>query len=327
MKKVLYVGDPHCRVEDIKDCNVLVSQIIEVAKERKVDSITFLGDMHHNHAVVQVDVLGFWRHSLSSIREATGLPIVLLVGNHDEPGDSSSTAHALLAYVDMPGVVVIDQSKIIDRILHLPFYHTSDEFVSVCDKNPAAITVVCHQEFNGAQFEGGFYAKNGVQPESIPQTQVISGHIHLSQEFGKVWYVGAPRWMQASDANTEKFLTVVEHDDDGSILNRALVPSQCRQLIQITDTPENPYDLNGDRDPRHKYLVTIEGPASWIAERLPSFSGWAKVRSSRTDHTQVRVRESEGLGKALARYLKAYKPNRGTPPEVLEGLINARISL
>jgi hypothetical protein len=38
--------------------------------------------------------------------------------------------------------------------------------------------VVCHATFNGARYENGFYAKEALDPDAVPQKRIISGHIH-----------------------------------------------------------------------------------------------------------------------------------------------------
>lgn len=321
MLRVLYVGDPHCRLEDIEDCQTLVDQIVEVADDRGVDQIVFLGDLHHNHAVVRVEVMEFWYKTFMDIQTEC----ILLVGNHDAPGDSSSLAHALMAYKNIPGVTVVDRALVQDNILYLPYFHDLVSFETACRSYPNIGTVICHQTFNGAKYENGFFAKDGVEPSSIPQNRVISGHIHSPSDFDKICYVGSPRWITSNDANSARFLTVFEHAPDGQPVSREDIPSKCRQIVQITDTPELPYDLSLPINTTTKYLVTVEGPASWIKERAPRFSSWAKVRTLRTDHTQGHVRESEGLATAIRRYTALYRASRGTSNETLEKLTNARI--
>ena len=324
MRRVLYVGDPHARPEDLEDCLCLVSQVVTLAEDRDVDRIVILGDLHHTHALAHTDVTAFWRESLVRL-VADDITVTLLVGNHDQPGDEASKSHALLAYKDMRHVVVVDEPMEFRGILYLPYIHRPEDFVAACRANPVR-TVVCHQTFNGAKYENSFYAKDGVEPSAIPQVAVISGHIHEPQEFDKVRYLGSPRWLATSDANRQRFIHVVEHNDIGDVVSVTPIPSACRQIVQIVDTPEAPWDRQGSISSNAKYLVDITGPAAWITERLPLYAGWARVRTSRTDQAQARVRESEGLPAAMKRYLAGYKATRGTPSEVLEGFVRDRIS-
>lgn len=328
MSKVLYVGDPHARPEDLADCQALCGLIVEVIAGQEIDRIVFLGDLHHTHAIVHVEVLHFWRDTLRWLTRVHQQKVVLLVGNHDQPGDASSSAHALEAYKDIEGVTVVDRPLCIDGILHLPYRHSRDQFVADCSDvaHRNLETVVCHQTFDGAQYENGFFAKDGVKPDDIPQKHIISGHIHDPQSFSKVTYLGSPRWLTISDANKSRFLSIVYHDENGVPVGTKTFPTdgQCRKIFHLVDTPEAP--LEASFDPRHRYHVDVTGPAEWIEQRKGLYTGHARVRTQRTDNAVARVRESEGIGAALRRFIKTYKAQRGTDLPTLERLVDARLS-
>lgn len=328
MSAVLYVGDPHARPEDLEDCQALVDFIVKTALEQRVARIVFLGDQFHTHAVVHVEVLAFWMRALGQIYNATKLPIVLLVGNHDQPGDASSQAHAMMGFEALRNVTVVDRPLCIDGILHLPYRHSSKQFVADCHdiahKNLKA--VVCHQTFNGAKYENGFFAKDGVNPEEVPQQCFLSGHIHDPQRFDKVIYLGASRWMTASDANSSRYLTVIDHGDDGLPKSFEVFPldAAVRKIHHFVDTEDKPAPT--DLDSRHRYIVDISGSLEWIEARRPLFVGRAQVRTQRTDRATVGVRESEGIAAALKRFVASYKATRGTPTDTLERLVNVRLT-
>lgn len=331
MMDVLYVGDPHGRPEDLDDCEALVTLVEDVVTSQKVHRITFLGDQHHTHAIMHVEVLGFWRRSLQRLLEASpGTDIYFMLGNHDQPGDASSKAHALMAYEDMPGVVVVDRPILVEGVLHVPYMHSGEAFVETCTGFAGVarppMTLVCHQTFNGAKYENGFFAKDGVDPERVPQKYIISGHIHDPQSFGKVVYLGSPRWLTISDANKDRFLNIVTHDEDGVPVNIKPIPTESalRKIHHIVDSPESPAD-NVVFNPKHRYHVDVQGPSEWVDSRRSKWTGKARVRTTRLDKRIARVRESEGIDAALLRFLASYNPPRGTDRATLEKLAHARI--
>lgn len=323
--KTMYVGDVHAKPDDLEDCQNLLDLVGQRAQEHSVSRIVFLGDQHHTHAIIHLDVLAFWRHNLIRLT-ATGVQVVFMVGNHDMSGDASSDNHALLAYEGMKNVRVISEpvSPGWDKLTYMPYMADHQKFIDAC--NLAHGVVVCHQEFNGCEFDNGFYSSTGVDPEAIPQSLVISGHIHTPQRMGKVWYLGSPRWLTASDANQDRFIYVIEHSlVDGSIVDTVAIPTGdvCQRIFQVEDHFERPHE--GAVDPRHKYIVDITGPQAWLEERRPRWQGKARIRTHRTDQQIIRLRESEGIEKALITFAKEFIPPQGTPTEVLLGMVQSRL--
>ncbi len=327
----LYVGDVHARPEDLGDCQNLLNLVLESAQKHQVSRIIFLGDQHHTHAIIHLDVLAFWRHNVQRLT-AAGFSVVLMVGNHDMSGDSSSGSHALMAYEGMDKVVVVSepQSAIFAKHTYLPYMADHKKFIATCKS--LGDVIVCHQEFNGCEYENGFYSSTGVDPEAIPQNLVISGHIHTPQRFGKVWYLGSPRWLTASDANQERYIYVVDHALDGSIkpglhgteqVVRISTGDACQRIYQVEDHFETPF--LGTVDPRHRYIVDIVGPQAWIEDRRPMWLGKARIRTHRTDQQIIRLKESEGIERALVTFAKEFIPPHGTSAEVLMGMVTSRL--
>lgn len=322
--KLLLVGDPHVRPEDIPECERLATFVLETAIKTEPDYIVVLGDLHHTHSLVHVEVLDFWRRTFALWAEKTR--VLCLVGNHDMSSDSSIKAHALMAY---PNVRVIDEPTPLAKdspILLVPYQHSREDFVRVCNQWADRPLAICHQTFNGAQYENGFYAKDGVDPDSIPQRNVISGHIHSRQDFGKVHYLGSPRWMTVSDANQAKFLALIDVAPDGSWQTELFsTQGPCTAIQHLEDTPENTIpDL---LDPDTKYIIDIRGPAAFIEERKKTWSGKARVRTFYTDKALPRVKESEGIGHAFRRFYAGYKPRFGTSQYTLNVLTRERLDV
>lgn len=319
--KVLFVGDVHAKPKDLTDCRVLIAHIEQIARQHEVGAICFMGDLHDTMALVRVEVTEFWLASLRKLSLSTK-EIICLVGNHDMPGDSNETGHALLSYENLPYVTVVDQPSVLGPVLFVPYRHSNSEFVGICNEYSHIKTVVCHQEFNGAT-EGAFFSKHGVLPESIPQTLVIGGHIHAGQEFGKVWYPGNPRWLTSTDANQQKNLWVVDFDESGSVFSREKIPSMCRQIRSIVDSEDVPYS-EGLED-GHNYQVEIVGSGLYIETRKPYWAGRAKIKTTRTDQATSKVKETEGIEVALAKYLREFSPKLGTPRAILEKMAHERL--
>lgn len=323
--KNLVIGDPHIRVQDLEEADRLYELIAKTAQEQEVDVITFMGDLFHTHALVHVEVMVWWRDTLEAL--AARWPVIVVKGNHDGPQEDRAGVHALVS-LEMENVTIVAEPTKLHGMLFVPFIRDDASFVNVCRKNADLPVMYCHQEFNGCKYDNGFYSKVGVDPDLIPQTLVISGHIHTGQEFGKVWYVGAPRWMTASDANQDRFLWVVEHDDAGSVTKRSPFPtdSACVRMVIAEDRPEKPLALE-DLPKGCKAMVDIHGSAERIEERKRYWQGRARIRTFATDERQLVVKESDGIPLAFKKFMNAYEPKFGVPKNLLEQVVHDRLGI
>lgn len=325
----LYVGDPHATPTELDDCGRLIDYVKAVAKEHKPNNVVFLGDQHHTHSIVHLEVMDFWDRAFRGLVKDVGnrSRIIGVVGNHDQAGEGS-LINAMMVY--RKTIMVVEEPIELDSILYVPFLMDTEKFIEICNDPmyEAAGALVCHQTFDGSQYENGFYAKDGINPNLLPQKVIISGHIHTPQDFGKVWYPGSPRWRTLSDANVARNIWLVEHAADGSVLSRQGFDTGdvCRQIRYLTDTPEAP--VQETLNPKHDWRVDIRGPAAWIEDRKAELAGpGVRIRTFSTDRATVKVKESEGIDVAFSRFLNSYNPRYGTDRAKLAELAKERLGV
>lgn len=324
--RILHVGDVHAVESELADCSALTDYILKVALEKEVDYVLFEGDQYHNHSLVHLEVMRFWKSTFKMLRD-NGLKVLALVGNHDMTGREGSSANAMMAHTEH--VKVIEKPTVVDNVLLLPYFSDHAAFVQACvDHSDWCPTVVCHQTFQGSTYENGFYASDGIEPNLVPQENIISGHIHTPQTFGKVFYTGAPRWRTLSDANVERAIWVIEYSG-GSVVSTTPYSTGevCRQIRHLVDTPESP--IPSSLDPKHQYRVDIRGPAEYVEARKKELAGpGIRIRTFPTQTSSLnQVRESEGVEKAFAGYLAKFEGKFGTPRETLESLAKERLGV
>lgn len=330
--KTLYVGDPHCTVDELKDCDNLMFGVSQIASDEQVDQICILGDLHHNHSIVRLEVFSFWNKVFKNLVALhPNTKIVVIVGNHDMAGNqavSASTCNAVQMYGDV-GIDVVDSPTVIDNVLHLPYYREPSEFIEVCKTYDSYKNLVCHQSFNGSKYENGSFIPDGVDPDVIPQTSVISGHIHTKQDYGKVRYIGSPRWRIATDANVDKVVSVVTRDETGTIINTLDFATDvyCRAMFRLTDTQDNPLNLDELITDKHSYVIDVEGDSNWVDSRIALYPTGVKKRAIRTNTRIPTIRESEGIEVAFKKYLGSYKPQNNTTQDRLAELAKDRLCL
>lgn len=324
--KLLLVGDPHATADELGDVEKLMDAVME--HRDKADAIVFLGDMHNNFSLTNIHVTAFWTRRLQWLKPLMK-NVFLVVGNHDMTGDGNPHPNALLPYRDL--ATVISQQQDFNNILFLPYYSDPNLFKQRIKESPRKL-IICHQEFNGAQFDNGFYAPGGVDPAILGDKKVISGHIHLPQKFGNVWYPGAPRWRTISDAGVKRYLYLIDVDDTEEA-NYKLIDAfdtglWCKVLHRVDITPDKEFD--GALLDKDEYRVHISGPQTFVKEQLAKHKHLAdefkmKFTTHITDDKVIRVRESVGVNTAFTQYIESFKPKHGTPIQTLKDTASQRL--
>lgn len=322
MAKVLFIGDPHAKPDCLDEMERLITYIGNVASDQRVDFIVFLGDQFHTHSVIHLSVLAFWRNAFARLQGLYGCPAYALVGNHDISGKFGDTNNALMLF--NPDVIrVVDGPKMAPwGALMVPYQHSKEKFVEICNQFPEVDTVICHQTFDGSKYENGFPAKDGVEPHLIPQKNVISGHIHTPQTIGKIWYPGAPRWQTVADANVQRAIWVV--DTETGQQTAFSTDKVCIPIYLLVDRPEEPITLPTGHA---EITVDVYGDAAHVKTRSAELEKLGvRVRPFPTRVAAPKVKESDGLPLSLKKFISQYKSKQGTPSAKLLALAQHRIS-
>ena len=314
--KLLLVGDVHATVESLEDCWRLMEFVGQKAEEHKPDYVVFLGDQYDDHAIVNVQVQRFWLDVFTGLSCKT----IALVGNHDRPNDTSVVAHSMQVHKEQ--ILVIDRPIPVGGVLFCPYYADPAQLVEVCKSNfPYIPMVVCHQTFQGAQYENGFYAKDALDSNLLPQEIIISGHIHTPARFGKIWYPGSPRWLTWADANINRFIYLF--DTETKEIQGWPTRKTCRVLYKVNDDPMSNSQvwLNAAGvKPQDKVKVTVGGPKDWVEQRAAELGacGYLVNTIETRPIEEYAVRESQGIETAFQKYFEAFNPPCNTPKEVLQ---------
>lgn len=321
MSKLLLIGDVHVVVEELDDCQALIDYIKPVALEHKA-RVCFMGDLFNTMSVIRSEVLNFWNTNFRTMNKL-GIKVSALVGNHDFAGEGLFD-HALVAYETY--VQVVDRfADIAPGVLAVPYYSDHQTLIEIAQKSKAK-TLLAHQTFTGSTYDNGFYAPDGIDPDLIPQENIISGHIHSPQSFGKVTYIGAPRWRTLSDANIERAIWLYEFDGAGNVVNKTpfSTGNVCRQIKYLQDSPSEPISV--ELDSSVDWRIDIKGPVDWIEKRKAELAGpGVKIRTFKTEGTRPVVKESDGIGMAFQKYLNRFTPKYGTDKETLTVLAKDRL--
>jgi DNA repair exonuclease SbcCD nuclease subunit len=313
--KWLFVGDVHATVQELGDCEKLIDLILE--KTDLDTEVVFLGDQYHTHATLRIEVVDFWNRALKRVKEKSQ-GVVLVVGNHDMPNDSSQKVHSLLAN-NTDGMFVVDGPFKRFGIGFLPYYHDRDQFVEEAN-NLGTATIVCHQTFDGAKYENGFFAKDGVDPNLLKAKHIISGHIHTPAQFDKVTYVGAPRWRTASDANIDRHLHLYKSSPNGTLELIEKIPTgtHCRKILHATVYEDGTYEGRTDSLEGDILQIDIVGSKEFCDTKKAELAASNhRIRTFPKSEKTIKVRESDGIDVAFVKYVSNFCKSREIDESVL----------
>jgi predicted phosphodiesterase len=332
----LVVGDVHATPDELEDCSKLMELVVDTAQKEKADIVTLTGDIYNTHDVVNLRTISFWTNWFSILKKQ-GLPVLVVRGNHDQVSPSEPYPHALLSHPDVMYSNNATSSFIPEvgsHVLSLPYFYDGAEFLANAQEAktrfPSAHTLFCHQTFQGATYENGFFAKDAVNISEVPFDTVISGHIHSPQNVGKAIYVGAPRWRTRSDVNIDRHIYLYEHTPTKTTeLKRISTGKACRRLWALEDKPVAPavpsqsYDRTKD-----KLWIDVYGPdAEKVRAREVELKAQfgAITRGFPDRHQTAWVAESDGIDVAFQKYVDSFVAPYGTPTETLKNMIGGML--
>jgi len=205
---VLTLGDPHFKVKNIKDTELMVQKVINLVTETKPHLIVVLGDILDRFESIHVSPLV---RAVKFLIQLSNLSkVIVLIGNHDRQNNSDflSDFHPFTALEENPNIIIA--SKVID--LHVKLNENGIEFIDgnlIDSENVMHFALVpyvypgrfeealntnkwishngiekldcifAHQEFRGCKMG---VVKSIVGDEWAPERPfVVSGHIHEYQ--------------------------------------------------------------------------------------------------------------------------------------------------
>ena len=304
--KVLRVGDPHITVRNLDEAEKLMQFIIDTATAHQVTDIEFLGDLMHTHAVIRVEVLDFWRRAFDKL--ATKFNVLALVGNHDQPGskEKEQQMNGLNVFKAHRLAFIVDKPHTRNGIAYIPYMSDKDAFIKAAqdlyDKGATKL-LIAHQNFTVPLYS------DMIDPGSVPQESIITGHIHEQKQMGKVFQVGTPKWDTMTDANEEKGIWVYEHNADGSVKSKEFVSTKD-VVTPIQKFVVNEGDPEVELNPNAKNYVQFVGSSAWIAQMKKKYKGLASISAKPSDRKSLNVNKDKAF--SMMDFLEAsFKPIDG----------------
>lgn len=209
MAKVLVIGDPHFKTDNIEETDILQKECIKICEKQNPDFVVVLGDILDRHETIHVTALCRSVEFLKNLKNLCKLYV--LIGNHDLKNNKQymSTEHPFsslkhwgenITIVDKPILNVINDNKFI----FCPYIPTGRfiEALNTIDGWKSSKCIFAHQEFKGSDMSGVVSSIGDVWDLENPD--VVSGHIHTYQKPQKnILYPGTPFQHNFNDTNNK----------------------------------------------------------------------------------------------------------------------------
>jgi DNA repair exonuclease SbcCD nuclease subunit len=275
MARVLFVGDPHLKINRFDLATGFLTWLNKLIAEQKPDLVVNLGDTFDTHAVLRSEVLNEFMKHVDHVL-ALNIPYVYLLGNHDMYKPNDPKYHAMLPFKGkIANFHVIDKTTDLFDMTFVPYQYYGANFPT-----KTLPIVVAHQTFIGADY-GPIRTTEGVDPRCLSFCElVISGHIHTRQRLvgsqggPEVLYVGSPFSQSASDINQIKGITLLDMATYAETFIATPLPTWRRLHVLVSQhtTLEVVHamvqqDISGSKD---HWVLELEGPQAEIVGYLGS---------------------------------------------------------
>lgn len=197
-----------------RDCLAFIEWFCEQVKAQRADHIIFMGDWFETRSSINVHTLNY-AHVGMTLLNSLGIPIFMVVGNHDLYFKNTRDVHSLVSYAEFENVRLITDITVVPEIgdgaLLCPylFHHEYEEL----KKYTALKTWWGHFEFQGFVITGQNHKMmTGPLATEFVEPLIFSGHFHKRQQQNNVVYTGNCFPMDYSDSGDyERGATVYDH--------------------------------------------------------------------------------------------------------------------
>jgi hypothetical protein len=274
--KVIAIGDPHFRTDNIPEVELFIDKLEELVKNENPDFIVILGDVLHTHERLHTIPLNKAYEFVNRMRNIS--KTFVLVGNHDY----TANCQFLTENHWMNGMKEWSNVTIVDKVIHYDISNYKfvlcpyvppkrfEEALNTSDGWKNATCIFAHQEFQGCKM-GAIVSVDGDHwSESYPP--VVSGHIHSKQTLKNVYYCGSS--MQHAFGESEKNIIPIftwENHKSSYHLNEVDLELPRKKIVYTDVEGVGEYKLPETED---KIKITVSG----VYEEFKAFKKTKKYR-------------------------------------------------
>lgn len=213
MKRVIFIGDPHFKLNNTLINDVFVEQCLNICKQNNHNCIIVLGgDVLDTHERLHQTPFNKAIEFIDNLRKINQL--FILVGNHDYENNTQflTKKHWMNSLKNWENVTIVDKIVSFENYIFVPYVPPGRFMEALDTSNSDWREVKCifaHQEFKGCNLGSSTSEYGDKWPLHYPL--VISGHIHKAHSPQKnIIYPGSVIQQNFGEENNETNILLID---------------------------------------------------------------------------------------------------------------------
>ena len=223
IKRVIFITDTHLGVRNNSNDWIQIHEdyfknwFIPLCKKiyKPGDCLVHLGDVYDSRQSLNLKVLNLGIEIFEELSDIFKDGVFIICGNHDVFGKNSNEINSLKSLKWIPRIKVFEETESVTfgskKIFLMPWRKDHEAEREVLKEVEPHDYMFCHTDLKGLMFNKFVRIEEGLEYDDISKFErVYSGHIHYSQNFGKMRMLGSPYQLTRSDTDNPKGITVLD---------------------------------------------------------------------------------------------------------------------
>jgi len=223
IKRIIFITDTHLGVRNNSNDwieiheNYFKNWFIPLCKKiyRPGDCLVHLGDVYDSRQSLNLRVLNLGIEIFEELSTIFKDGIFIICGNHDIYGKNTNDINSLKSLKWIPGIKIFEEPETIKfgkrKVFLMPWRKDHEAEREILSKVDEHDYMFCHTDLKGLLFNKFVRIEEGLNYDDMSKfNRVYSGHIHYSQNFGKMRMLGSPYQLTRSDTDNPKGITVLD---------------------------------------------------------------------------------------------------------------------
>tara|TARA_A100001011_G_scaffold400160_1_gene512845 strand:- start:6164 stop:7210 length:1047 start_codon:yes stop_codon:yes gene_type:complete len=254
MINILFIGDPHIKVDNIPEVEKFIEQSIIIAKEKKPDAIVIGGDLLDTHERLFTPALNKAYDLVNNMRLIS--KTYVLVGNHDYINNKQflSQNHWMTAMKEWKNTVIVDEvilEYIKDlKFVFVPYVYTgsfNEALNTIGNKWKDARCIFAHQELYGCKMESKISVEGDRWLSNNPL--IVSGHIHSKQKVQEnIYYPGTPMQHNFGECDNDNTIAYISFDKTNYHIEEISLNLTKKKVISLNIDEVDEFSIDNNKD-------------------------------------------------------------------------------